>query len=265
MALPRTRRQGGSPAVAEQWDPRTPHLGSPAPLWAGPGQGRPLSGGDEGPPGPPLTWASSALHTSCSLSGVMSTGTSNGEPSSCPPSSWNCTSSRCTSHAAASSCAHKGGGQSRRPTGKPPPPPPSGSGDPGPERPRPHSRTPTSAAAAAIPRPHVEEKDSGGTERRPRGRAARQPATSPSGVAEGKCHAVSGPAWPWAYLVPTSPASSWTGGRRPIQYLPVPCRMQTAFCLCRTGILAPLHRWGNQGSEGLTDFPQTQRQETVED
>lgn len=135
MALPRTRRQGGSPAVAEQWDPRTPHLGSPAPLWAGPGQGRPPSGGDEGPPGPPLTWASSALHTSCSLSGVMSTGTSNGEPSSCPPSSWNCTSSRCTSHAAASSCAHKGGGQSRRPTGKPPPPPPSGPGDPGPERP----------------------------------------------------------------------------------------------------------------------------------
>lgn len=39
----------------------------------------------------------------------MSTGTSNGEPSSCPPSSWNCTSSRCTSSPAASSCANKSG------------------------------------------------------------------------------------------------------------------------------------------------------------
>lgn len=57
-----------------------------------------------------LTWASSALHTSCSLSGVMSTGTSNGEPSSWPPSSWNCTSSRCTSPAAVSSCGNKPGG-----------------------------------------------------------------------------------------------------------------------------------------------------------
>lgn len=57
-----------------------------------------------------LTWASSALHTSCSLSGVMSTGTSKGEPSSWPPSSWNCTSSRCTSPAAALSCRSKPGG-----------------------------------------------------------------------------------------------------------------------------------------------------------
>lgn len=74
------------------------------------------SGGSPATPRLPLgvlTWASSALHTSCSLSGVMSTGTSNGEPSSWPPSSWNCTSSRCTSPDAASSCGNKpGGGQS---------------------------------------------------------------------------------------------------------------------------------------------------------
>lgn len=84
--------RGVLPAVGEWWG----SLGSPDPRWAQPGRHR-----------PPLTWASSALHMSCSLSGVMSTGTSNGEPSSCPPSSWNCTSSRCTSRAAASSCANK--------------------------------------------------------------------------------------------------------------------------------------------------------------
>lgn len=71
-----------------------------------------------------LTWASSALHTSCSLSGVMSTGTSNGEPNSWPPSSWNCTSSRCTSPAAASSCGNKPGGSQCLPL------PPSGLGTP---------------------------------------------------------------------------------------------------------------------------------------
>lgn len=181
-----------------------------------PRAGPPAEGRKEGPPGPPLTWASSALHTSCSLSGVMSTGTSNGEPSSCPPSSWNCTSSRCTSRAAASSCAYKRrGGQPRRRAGRPPLPLPSELGDPGPERPHSHSLTPTAAAAAAIPRSHVEEKDSGGTERRPRGRAALQPATAPSGVAEGTCHAVPARLRQWAHLVPASTAPPWTGGCHP--------------------------------------------------
>ena len=90
---------------------------------------------------PTLTWASRALHTSCSLSGVMSTGTSNGEPSSCPPSSWNCTSSRCTSRVAASSCADKRGGRHSRgsATRGPPLPTPSGLGKAG-ARPRPPGR-----------------------------------------------------------------------------------------------------------------------------
>lgn len=118
-----------------------------------------------GRPGQPLTWASSALHTSCSLSGVMSTGTSNGEPSSCPPSSWNCTSNRCTSRATASSCASKwGGSQSGRPPRRAPLRLSQASGTralaPRGDAPRPHPRTPT-ATAAAILRPHVEEKEPG--------------------------------------------------------------------------------------------------------
>lgn len=122
-----------------------------------------------------LTWASSALHTSCSLSGVMSTGTSNGEPSSWPPSSWNCTSSRCTSPAAASSCGNKPGGSQS------PPPPPSGLGTPrGDPASPPCACTPTSTASAIL-RPHVEEKRGGGMERQDR--VARQPrATVPSAV-----------------------------------------------------------------------------------
>lgn len=151
--------------------------------WAGAGVCHPLWASGGGPWAPDLrsfdpqralTWASSALHMSCSLSGVMSTGTSNGEPSSCPPSSWNCTSSRCTSRAAASSCANKRSGrQPRAWEGRVPTPaclPPSLIADLGHQRPvarpRPHPRTPT-ATAAAIPRPHVEEKDAGETERRP--------------------------------------------------------------------------------------------------
>lgn len=122
-----------------------------------------------------LTWASSALHTSCSLSGVMSTGTSNGEPSNWPPSSWNCTSSRCTSPAAASSCGNKPGGSQC------PPLLPSGLGTPrGDPASPPCARTPT-ATASAILRPHVEEKRGGGMERQDR--VAWQPrATVPSAV-----------------------------------------------------------------------------------
>lgn len=96
--LPKGRPQGRVVSTSgERWGPWYP---------------RPSA--SRSPACPKLTWASRALHTSCSLSGVMSTGTSNGEPSSCPPSSWNCTSSRCTSRVAASSCADKRGGRHSR-------------------------------------------------------------------------------------------------------------------------------------------------------
>lgn len=126
---------------------------------------------------------------------------------------------------------------------------PPASGTPGrsaqTRRPRPHSRTPT-ATAAAILRPHVEEKSSGKTERRSRSLAAPQFRTSPSGVAEGKCHVVPGLGpWEWAHMVPRSTTSPWTGRCIHSQSLPVPCSIQTAFCLFRTGILAPFYRWGN--------------------
>ena len=198
------------------------------------------------PARPKLTWASRALHTSCSLSGVMSTGTSNGEPSSCPPSSWNCTSSRCTSRVAASSCTDKRGGRHSRGsvTRGPPLPPPSGLGKAGARaRPRaPPALTHTHRGRGRHPASPREGGNSGVMERRCRGSAAPQPASLPPGVAAGKCRAPPGLRhWAWAPLVPASAPYPWrTGGRLGVQSLPVLCRILTTFCLFRIAILSPV-------------------------
>ena len=180
---------------------------------------------------PTLTWASRALHTSCSLSGVMSTGTSNGEPSSCPPSSWNCTSSRCTSRVAASSCADKRGGRHSRgsATRGPPLPTPSGLGKAG-ARPRP--RAPPALTHTRRCRRHPASPRGGGNsgvmERRCRGSAAPRLAASPPGVAAGKCRAPPGLRhWAWAHLVPASTPYPWTGGR--LRVLVSPRALQDQF------------------------------------
>lgn len=58
-----------------------------------------------------LTFCSSALQTSCSLSGVMVTGTSKGEPRDSPASSRNWISSRCTSSSGDMLCGTAGSGR----------------------------------------------------------------------------------------------------------------------------------------------------------
>lgn len=229
------------PSVGEWWAP----LRSPDPLWARPGRHR-----------PPLTWASRALHMSCSLSGVMSTGTSNGDPSRCPPSSWNCTSSRCTSRAAASSCANKR--NRRQPLGWGGRVPASASlPHPGPAAP--HSGR---EAPPAFTHTHRHRRRHPAS---PRGRGrlgdrAPQPwaGAAPAGDTALCCCGgkVSRRARPPASGT-DSPSTHLPldSSLPPRPSLPEPCEMQTAFCLFSTGMLAPLYRWGNRGSERLI-FPE---------
>lgn len=180
---------------------------------------------------------------SCSLSGVMSTGTSNGEPSSCPPSSWNCTSSRCTSRAAASSCANtRSGRQPRAGEGRVPAPaarPPRGPRAPAPRRAPPPPSTHTHRHGRRHPASPRGGERRGRDGAPPRERVVPQLATSPSGVAEGKCRAA--PARPGTHDLP------WT--------------VRKAHLSPEQGyFLAPLYRWGNRGSERLI-FPKVTEKE----
>ena len=180
MALPRTRARVVLPVSASAGTPETPDLGSPGPLQAGPEQALPPGGGKRRPgrrsPGP----AAAARRA--------------------PPPRPVPTSAAGVSHAAGLEGPH-----CRFPLS---------SGTPGRSAPTPiHSHPPPPPPPSRVRT--WRKKTQAGRSAAPGGRAALQPATAPSGVAEGTCHAVPARLRQWEHLVPASTAPSWTGGCHP--------------------------------------------------